>query len=108
MFSVDPVLSVDPEQLSAVKYYHKVLHLGCCSSLDPPLSSIYDKDKNCVLKLVTKSAKIRRLYDVFMDSHSTQEDVGNAGIDIFRALYGSKSKFYHISSSKYLQHKMRI
>ena len=29
------------------------------------------------------------LYDVSMDSHSTQEDVGNAGIDIFKALDGS-------------------
>ena len=45
---------------------------------------------------------------MFMGSHSTQEDVRNAGIDIFKALYGSKGKFYHISSSKYLQHKMRI
>ena len=43
-----------------------------------------------------------------MDSHRTQEDAGNAGIDIFKALYGSKGKFYHISWSKYLQHKMRI
>ena len=70
--------------------------------------SVYDKGKNCVLKLVTNSAKIRRLCDVLMDSHRTQEDVGNAGIDIFKALYGSKGKFYHISWSKYLQHKMRI
>ena len=58
-----------------------------------------------VLKSVTKSA---RLWDVFMDSHSTQEDVGNAVIDIFKALYASKGKFYHISSSKYLQHKTKI
>ena len=43
-----------------------------------------------------------------MDSHSTQEDVGNASIDIFKALYGSKDKFYFISSSKSLQQKMRI
>ena len=49
-----------------------------------------------------KSAKVWRLCDVFMDSHSTQEDVGNVGIDIFKGLYGSKGKFYHISSSKYL------
>ena len=35
-----------------------------------------------------------------MDSHSTQGDVGNAGIDIFKVLYGSKGKFYHISSRK--------
>ena len=58
-----------------------------------------------VLKSVTKSARLR---DEFMDSHSTQEDVGNAVIDIFKALYGSKGKFYHISSSKYLQHKIKI
>ena len=63
---------------------------------------------NCVLKLVTESAKIRGLCDVFMDSHSTQGDVGNAGIDIFKALYGSKGKFYPISLSKSLEHKMRI
>ena len=63
---------------------------------------------NCVLKLVTESAKIRGLCDVFMNSHSTQGDVGNAGIDIFKALYGSKGKFYPISLSKSLQHKMRI
>ena len=55
-----------------------------------------------------KSAKVCRLCDVLMDSHSTQEDVGNVGIDIFKGLHGSKGKFYHISSSKYLQHKMRI
>ena len=85
--------------------YLLVIHAftGCDTT-----SSIYDKGKNCILKLVTKYAKIRRLCDVFMGSHSTQEDVRNAGIDIFKALYGSKGKFYHISSSKYLQHKMRI
>ena len=71
-------------------------------------SSIYDKGKNCILKLVTKSAKVQSLCDVFIDSHSTQENVGKAGIDIFKVLYGSKGKFYHISSSKYLQHKMII
>ena len=45
---------------------------------------------------------------MFIDSHSTQGDVGNGGTDIFKALYGSKGKFYHIFSSKYLQQKMRI
>ena len=37
---------------------------------------------------------------LWIHSHSTQEDVGNVGIDIFKVLYGSKGKFYHISSRK--------
>ena len=70
--------------------YLLVIHVftGCATT-----SSTYDKRKNCILKLVTKSAKVRRLYDMFMDSHSTQENAGNAGIDTFKELYGSKDKF---------------
>ena len=56
------------------KLNHRILHYllvihaftGCDIT-----SLTYYKDKNCVLKLVTKSAKIRRLRDVFLDSHST-------------------------------------
>ena len=70
--------------------YLLIIHVftGCATT-----SSTYDKRKNCILKLVTKSAKVRRLYDMFMDSHSTQENAGNAGIDTFKELYGSKDKF---------------
>ena len=70
--------------------YLLVIHVftGCATT-----SSTYDKRKNCILKLVTKSAKVRRLYDMFMDSHSTQENAGNAGIDTFKESYGSKDKF---------------
>ena len=56
------------------------------SQVATPLHQLMTKVK-IVLKLVTKSVKIRRLCNVFMDSHSTQEDVRNAGIDIFKALW---------------------
>ena len=59
-------------------------------------SSIYDKGKNCILKLLRKNNNIIKACDILMDSNSTQDDVGNAGIDIFKELYGSKGNAFFI------------
>ena len=67
--------------------YLLVIHAFCgCDTT----SGIHEKGKNAVLKLVTKSKKLQRSCDTNMSTDANQDDVGQAGLDIFIELYGGK------------------
>ena len=53
-------------------------------------SGIHEKGKGSVVRLIEKSKEAQEIAEKFMDKNMSQDDIGNAGHDMFVLLYGGK------------------
>ena len=74
-------------QQSVIPYLLVIHAFGGCDTT----SSIHDKGKGSILNLVQKSKEARNLCDVFLDPESSQDQISQAGIQLFVLLYKGKA-----------------
>ena len=53
-------------------------------------SSIFEKGKGAVLKLLEKSESLQQQVEVFGMPHASEEEIGKLGVQTFILLYGGK------------------
>ena len=76
--------SIDP---SIVQYLLFIHAFGGCDTT----SAIHDKGKASPLRLLQKSNKAKPLVDCFMDNSTLQNEIGNAGVQLFVMLCKGKA-----------------